>query len=458
MAKSDMARKILVIDDDAMMLTILSKALDKEGYDVYVAKNGTEGLALARASRFDLVICDINMPDVSGFDVLREIKRTSPSTMVINITAFGSIKDAVKAVHMGAVEYVVKPFPLEEMTGLVGRLFNQGEESGDSSRHATGDDVVNSLVCNSEGMKKVFSILEKCAPSESNILITGENGTGKDLVARYIHLKSPRRDKIFLPVNCAAIPSEMFEGEMFGHEKGAFTGASRNREGMFSLANGGTLFLDEVTSMPPELQGKMLRALESREIMKVGGSGFEPVDIRVLAATNVNLAEHVANNRFRKDLYYRLKVFEVNVPPLRERVEDIEPLCSYYVSFYNKRLGKTIREVGPAVVARFKKYGWPGNVRELKNVIERGMILCDSDAVGLRDIPMELFGDVGDALTPGTTLKDEMHNYEKTFITKVLQKVGNDRKKAAELMGIGLSSLYRKMEELGIKSNSPPEN
>ncbi len=458
MANSNMTRKILVIDDDAMMLTILSKALDKEGYDVYVAKNGTDGLGQARAGRFDLVICDINMPDVSGFDVLREIKRTSPSTMVINITAFGTIKDAVKAVHLGAVDYVVKPFPLEEMTGLVARLFNQGAESGDSGRHAAGDDLLKSLVCNSEGMKKVLSILEKCAPSESNILITGENGTGKDLVARFIHLKSPRRDKIFLPVNCAAIPSEMFEGEMFGHEKGAFTGASRNREGMFSLANGGTLFLDEVGSMPPELQGKLLRAVESREIMKVGGSRFEPIDIRLLAATNANLAEQVANNRFRKDLYYRLKVFEVNVPPLRERIEDIEPLCSYYVGLYNKRLGKTIREVSPAVIGRFKKYGWPGNVRELRNVIERGMILCESDAVGVRDIPMELFGEVDDRPPSETTLKDEMHNYEKTFISKVLQKVGNDRKKAAELMGIGLSSLYRKMEELGIKSDSPPED
>lgn len=356
----------------------------------------------------------------------------------------------MKAIQLGALEYIVKPFPLEEITGLISRLFSQSFNSGESPSAVEKEDVLKSLVCNSEGMKKIFSILEKSAPSESNILITGENGTGKDMMARFIHMKSPRRNKMFLPVNCAAIPSEMFEGEMFGHQKGAFTGALQNREGMFSLANGGTLFLDEVGSMPLGLQGKLLRAIESREIMKVGGSKFEAVDIRVIAATNSNLAEDVDQNRFRKDLYYRLKVFEIHVPPLRERIDDIASLCEYYVIQYNKRFGKSIKSVSPEVIERFKKYEWPGNVRELRNVIERGMILCESDMVGERDIPMELFGGKNEVESSDKTLKEGVTDYEKAFISKMLLKTGNDRKKAAELMGIGLSSLYRKMEEHGI--------
>jgi transcriptional regulator with PAS, ATPase and Fis domain len=256
---------------------------------------------------------------------------------------------------------------------------------------------------------------------------------------------------MFLPVNCAAIPSEIFEGEMFGHQKGAFTGAIKNREGMFGLANGGTLFLDEVGSMPFELQGKLLRAIESREIMKVGGSKLESVDIRVLAATNSNLAEDVSQKRFRMDLYYRLKVFEVHLPPLRERTEDIEPICSLFIAQYNKKLGKNILGVSPAVMGSFEKHEWPGNVRELRNVLERGMILCDSDFIGGRDVPMELFSEAVEAKPSAMTLKEGMDNYEKIFIAKMLEKVGDDRKKAAEIMGIGLSSLYRKMEEHGLK-------
>jgi len=376
--------RILLVEDDPDMLLLVSEHLGGEGHTVVGTGRGAEAIALLRSGDFDVVLTDLRMPDVDGMDVLRAARETQRGVPVILFTAFGSIETAIQAMRQGAYDYVTKPFSLEEITLLVGRALEDRRlraENISLRQELESRYRFENLLGKSPAMQSVFALIRQAAPGDASILIGGESGTGKELVAKALHYNSPRSERPFVPVNCAAIPANLLESELFGHVKGAFTGAMKARRGLFREAEGGTLFLDEIGDLAPELQAKLLRVIEDRAVRPVGSDEAVPLDLRLMAATNKDLPARIREGSFREDLYYRLAVIPIQLPPLRERREDIPLLAEHFLRRAEAASGRAIRGFTPEAMAALLRHPWPGNVRELENAVERAATLAASDQI-----------------------------------------------------------------------------
>jgi len=445
---------ILVVDDEVASRESLQDVLVEEGYDVSVAADGREAVELLQGGEFDIVVTDLRMPDLDGVGLLREVRRLCPQTLVILMTAHASVETAVEALRQGAHDYMIKPLVFDELLAKVERLLERRELAWHIQylrREVESRFDIDNMIGESASMRQIVAMIHKVAPTNSTVLVTGESGVGKEVVARAIHRESGRRDSIFLPVNCGAIPENLLESQLFGHLKGSFTGAVTAQEGLFQRARGGTIFLDEVGELPLALQVKLLRAIEEKEIMPVGGTTASRVDLRIVAATNRDLAKCCQDGTFREDLYYRLNVFGIEIPPLRDRREDIPALVEFLVRRHNADMNRRFRGVDNAAMKALLQMPWKGNIRELDNVIEHAMILGDGEWIKLLDLPSRVSASfAADGEVVGDELKSAIQFYERGHISNVLQRSQGDKRKAAESLGISLSSLYRKVEELGL--------
>ncbi len=445
--------KILVVDDEESMLEVLSEMLTREGHEVRAASDGDRALEIIRENRLDLIITDIRMKPMSGMTLLKQVKKIDSDIVVIMMTAFASIETAVQAMKEGAYEYVIKPFKRGELLLKVKRGLEQKnilDENRLLKKEIAGRYHYENIVGTSKEMQSIFRLIEKVAPTDSTILIFGESGTGKELVARAIHYNSHRRDKPFGPINCGALPETLLESELFGHVRGSFTGAYANKEGLFEAANKGTIFLDEIGAMGPAMQMKLLRVLQEREIKRVGDTATRKIDVRIIAATNEKLIEKVKRGGFREDLFYRLSVIPVEIPPLRERKEDIPLLVKHFVNFQNRR-GKTNIGISDEALYVMENHHWPGNVRELENVIERAVTLCENELITPSDFPQKLLEGQPEFIVKDKKLKTIMKDSERKHILKVLKETNGDKKEAAQILGISIPSLYRKLQVLKIE-------
>lgn len=446
---------ILVIDDERAVREILADACRQAGYSVDEARNCTEAASKLVRGDVDLALCDIKMPDGNGVDLMRSIKESGVETNFIMVTAFASMESAVEALRLGASDYVTKPFNVEELLHRVQQiaaLRGLREENRVLRKFAKADS--DKFRFTSPSMAAVERLAGKVAPTDSTVLITGESGTGKGVLARLIHEQSRRSEHLFLPVNCSAIPETLMEAEFFGHTKGAFTGADKARKGLFLQADLGTLFLDEVGELPMLMQTKLLHAIEEKEIRAVGSEQSRRVDCRIIAATNRDLSQMVKEGTFREDLFFRLSMFHIHIPPLRERQEDIRGLIRFILDrARDQRDAATCLTVSDEVERLLIGYPWPGNVRQMENVINRACILAEDNCITLDDLPPEIARTVSLATPHGTSiatqrsLRDQLRDFEASVIYRMLDETGGDRRTAAQKLGIGLSSLYRKLEE-----------
>jgi DNA-binding NtrC family response regulator len=447
--------RILVVDDEEQMRGLLVKVLERKGYQVSVCGNGADALDFLEREPADLVVTDVRMPGLSGMEALRAIKELNPEIVVIIMTAFGSIDQAVQAVKEGAYDYINKPFKIDEMLLTIEKALEERrlrhEVSALRQELRTRYHFEN-LIGKSRAMQEIFGLIEQVAGSRSTVMVYGKSGTGKELVAKAIHYNSPRTSRAFVAVNCAAIPAELLESELFGHERGSFTGAIATKVGKFELATGGSLFLDEVGSMRLDLQAKILRALQEREVERVGGTRTIKIDVRVIAATNRDLKKAVEEGAFREDLYYRLNVVPITLPDLKDRQEDIPLLANHFVQKFAQESNPAIREISKEAMAVLMSHAWPGNVRELENVIERAVTLGHGPAVLPADLPPNLAGGANPlerALAREATLED----LERDYIAVILQRTKGHQIRAATILGIDRRTLYRKIRRYGLKLN-----
>jgi two-component system NtrC family response regulator len=449
---------ILIVDDEKNYLVVLDALLGPEGYEIITADNGRDALRLVRESDLDLVITDIKMPGMSGMELLEECKKVKPELPVIMMTAFGTIEMAVEAMKNQAYDYITKPFQNEQLKLTVRkalenyRLVKQNRLLSEalSDRFKFGN-----IIGKSKPMLEIFDSINKFAQTKSSVLITGPSGTGKELIAKAIHYNSPRKERPFISVNCGALTETLLESELFGHERGAFTGAVAMKKGRFEMSDGGTLFLDEVGDMPASLQVKLLRVLQEMEFERVGGTRTIKVDVRVLSASNRNMKEEVANGLFREDLYYRLNVMNIEVPPLRERIDDIPLLVKHFIEKHRDDDGKKKIELSPDVWKILYNYPWPGNIRELENVIERAVVLNSGGVISLEDLPEELAGaevefDVERFIPPNVPLPEALEQIEERLIRRALTQCNNVQAHAAEMLGITKSLIQHKMKKYSI--------
>jgi two-component system, NtrC family, response regulator HydG len=439
-----MSTRILVAEDEEILRINIQETLVEAGYEVDAAPDGEAALARALEGDYGVLITDIRMPKLDGIGLLQRVVAAQPQTTVLMMTAYASVETAVEALRLGAYDYLLKPIVLEDLTQRVARILEMRalREEVVRLRHDLRDRLgFEGLVGSSPPIRRVFELVQRVAPTDATVLITGESGTGKELVARALHAQSRVANREFLALNMAALPRDMVEAQLFGHERGAFTGADRRREGLLRTVRGGTVFLDEVGEMPLAAQAKLLRAIESREILPVGAERPEKAEFRLLAATNRDLEVEVREGRFRQDLYFRLNVFSLEVPPLRERRDDIPDLVAHFVASHGRRQGRRPPTVSNAVMKVLIGYAWPGNVRELSNVIERACILCDGATIELRDLPAELATDTGVA----TSLKLAVEDFERKHLAWVLRVAGGNRERAAELLEIDAATLYRRL-------------
>jgi DNA-binding NtrC family response regulator len=454
MGEGIMSERILVVDDEEIIRESLSYILKKEGYYVEEAENGLAAFEKLQNGSFDLVISDIEMPRMKGTQLLEEIKLNNIQSLVIIITAYASLDTAITALRNGASDYILKPLEFDELLIKIKRLFDmknlmlQNQTLRKEIQRAFDFDKI---IGKSFKIKKVYEMIKTVAETESTVLITGKSGTGKELVARALHFNSRRRDYPIIPVNCGAISENLFESELFGHKKGAFTGAMYDKEGYIKAADKGTLFLDEVSEMPLQLQVKLLRVLQEKEFTPVGHTTPIPVSIRFIASTNRDLKEEVTKGNFREDLYYRLNVIEINLPSLKEREEDIPLLADHFLHKYRKAMNKNIKGIDNCAMRALVTHEWKGEVRELENSIERAVIFCCGDMLSLRDLP-ESFSRNFDAVESehAYSLENSLRNFEKQYILKVLAANENNKEKTAEQLEVGLSTLYRKLKELEV--------
>jgi two-component system, NtrC family, response regulator AtoC len=457
-------RRILVVDDEESLRHMLQLFLSREGFEVVSAASATQALAELETRPYDCVICDVRMPGTSGLDLLDELRRRGPLPTIIMMSAYGSNDLALQAMKRGAYDYVGKPFKPDEVL-LVLRKAEERERlrrENQSLRRVLSDRVAGpagpgtlaGMIGKSPAMQKIFRTIQRVAEYKTNVLITGESGTGKELVARAVHDLSPRAAGPFVAVNCGAIPESLLESELFGHRKGAFTDASRDKRGLFEEANGGTLFLDEIGELPVAVQVKFLRALQQEEIRRVGDTKETPVDVRVVAATVRDLPAEVKLGRFREDLYYRLNVLPIHLSPLRERVEDIPPLVEHFVSHYARKHGMQVETIAPEAMQLLLDYAWPGNVRELENTIERAMVLCDGPRIEASVLEDRIRTTVDRSRAPeiGTemSIKKASRFVEEELIRKALVKTGGNRTNAAKILEISHRALLYKIKEYGI--------
>lgn len=457
-------KKVFIIDDEAPMRRLIKDALDKKGFETFAFANPLEALDKLAKEEPSIVISDIRMPAMDGIEFLKRVKNYNPEINVILITGYGSLDTAVKAIRGGALDYILKPFRIEALESAIEKALYEYKLTAPDKK--VRDKLrrryeTHNIIGESRPMQEIFDLVEKVAKQDSTVLITGESGTGKELVARAIHYKSKRCDKPFVSINCAAIPHELLESELFGHEKGSFTGAVATKIGLMELAEGGTFFLDEVGETSPGVQVKLLRVLQEREIKRVGGLEDIPVDIRIIAATSKNLIDEIRNSRFREDFFYRLNVIPIYLPPLRERAEDVPLLVEHFRRIYTSRAGlKTEPKFTPEGIHYLKGYSWPGNVRELENIVERVIMLTDSASLGREEIEKALGGSL-EALRPRKdspaisfgTLKEGTEELEKRLILKALEESKWNKQEAAKRLQLSRRGLYYKLEKYGIKSS-----
>ncbi len=444
--------RILVVDDEAAQRELVGGFLRKQGFDVAEAGGGREAVARFKQEPFDLVLTDMRMPDLSGLEVLEAVRSMSPETAVMIITAYGTIETAVSAVKAGAADYLTKPLNLDELLHRVHRVRERHQlvtENRELREALAERHRVEGIIGDSGRMQEVLSLVRRVAPSDATVLIRGESGTGKELIAKALHYASPRASGPLVKVNCAALAESLLEAELFGHEKGAFTGAVASRKGRFELADGGSIFLDEIGDMPPHLQVKLLRVLQEREFERVGSSRPIKVDVRLLAATHRNLETLVREGRFRGDLYYRINVVTIVLPPLRERREDLPPLIEHFVRSFAEKNGKTIRGLTAEAREALLRYDYPGNVRELENLIERAIVLTRDDLIGPEDLPLVL-----EAPSPESGadagLVAAVEGLERRMIQEALAKTSGTQTRAAELLGISERVLRYKLRKYGL--------
>lgn len=449
------SERILVVDDDESMRDMLSIMLRKEGYDVAATESGREALRLLSEAEYDCIITDIRMRGVDGHELLREIKRLDPESCVMMMTAYSSVESVVEALRDGAADYFVKSRTTTEEIKLRLRKVLESErlrrENIRLRTELRRQAKATELVGESPAFRRLLEVIDRVAAAESTVVITGESGTGKELVAREIHLRSPRAEGPFVTISCGALPENLLESELFGHLKGSFTGAHKDKQGLFQVANGGSLFLDEVGETSAAIQVKLLRALQEREVVPVGGTRPVPIDVRLLAATNSDLEQAVSKGTFRPDLYYRLNVIPVRVPPLRERGGDITRLVDYFIRQYCQAYDLPLKKIDGDALEALQAYDWPGNVRELQNTIERAVVLHDGTSIALVDLPERVQRPLSVAAGRGDPGADRtLREMEREEIRRLLAETGGDKSKVADVLGVHLSTLYRKIKAHGI--------
>jgi two-component system NtrC family response regulator len=454
---------IVVVEDEENMCKILTKILNLDGYHVTTFINPIKALDYIKSYAPDIVITDIKMPELSGMDVLKRVKEANQNTGVIVITAYATIEGAIEAMKAGAFHYVTKPFKTDELLMTLQKAMEHKrllDENVIFSEHVRREFAGINIIGDSPAMQTIKALIAKIAPTESAVLIRGASGTGKELVAKAIHNASHRRLKRFVPINCPTIPETLIESELFGHEKGAFTGATQTKHGLIELAHEGTLFLDEIGDLPLHLQAKLLRVLQEREIQRVGGLKQIPVDIRLLAATNHDLEKAIEQGTFRSDLFYRLNVINIVLPPLREREDDIEPLVEYFLNRFSQQMRKPKMRITPDAMSVLKEYHWPGNVRELENVLERLCVLAEKQTIEVEDIPadlQQLIRELPSAtpprvreIMPSIEYRSARQQFESYYMTELLRRTEGNITEAARISGMSRRNLYEKVEKLGI--------
>jgi len=446
---------ILIVDDEKDICMVLNLLLSKEGYDVKEAHSGEDAMERIKKENFDIVITDIRMSKIDGFEVLKQAQKISPETSIIMMTAFASVGSAVEAMRAGAADYITKPFINDEIRLTVKKILQSRELQMEnlilrqelSQRKSAFPDIIGS----SEPMQKIFGLMEKVIPNKSNILITGESGTGKGLVAQAIHESGPRKDKPFISINCGAIPENLLESELFGHKKGSFTSANEDKKGLITMANGGTLLLDEVGELPSALQVKLLHVIQTKELTPVGDTRSILVDVRIIAATNADLSQRVKEGRFREDLFYRLNVIEIKMPPLRERRDDITVIIKHYLDSFSKEAGKNIKDIDHEAMQALLAYDWPGNIRELRNTIERAVVLADGEIITIHDLP-DKFRTLDVEGVSTSSLRQALDNFEREYIKRSMAENKSNKEATAAKLGVDLATLYRKLKKLRIEA------
>jgi DNA-binding NtrC family response regulator len=446
---------ILIVDDEKDICKALNILLTKEGHAVKEAYNGEEAVERILMENFDIIMTDIKMGKMDGFEVLRQAQKISPDTSVIMMTAFASVGSAVEAMRAGASDYITKPFINDEIRLTIRRILqsrdlqmeNQILRQELSQRH----EAFANIIGNSEPMQKVFTFMEKVIPNKSNILITGESGTGKGLVAQAIHEAGPRKGKPFISINCGAIPENLLESELFGHKKGSFTSANEDKKGLITMASGGTLFLDEISELPQALQVKLLHVIQTKELTPVGDTRIITVDIRIIAATNADLMQRVKEGRFREDLYYRLNVIEIRMPALRERRDDIPVLIKHYLAISAKEAEKCVKDIDYEAMQALLAYDWPGNIRELRNTIERATVLADGEMITIHDLP-DKFRTLDIEGVSTSSLRQALDEFEREYIRRSMTENKGNKEMTASTLGIDLATLYRKLKKLRIET------
>lgn len=455
--------RILIVDDEPSLREYLGIALEREGYEVGKAESGEEARRLLEEDAYDLALVDLRMPGADGLEVLRRAKGVDPTLMVMMMTAYSTVETAVEAMKEGAFDYLIKPFKTEVLKAQIRRALEHRalhRENVWLRREVETKYRFENIVGKSPKMQELFETILRVGGSRATVLVTGERGTGKELVARAIHFNSPRKGGSFVPVNCSAIPQELMESELFGHVKGAFTGAVASREGVFELAHGGTLFLDEISEIPLTLQVKLLRVIQEREFRRVGGTKEIRVDVRIISATNRNLAEAVVKGSFRDDLFDRLNVVQLNVPPLRDRTEDIPLLVYHFLQRFSSEVERPIKQVAPEALALLEAYQWPGNVRELENVIERAVTLARSDRIDVADLPESVHRSSQNQPAPielpsgGISIERVVAGVERSLLEQALRRTGGVQTRAAELVGCSLRSFRYLVKKYGIGKES----
>jgi two-component system NtrC family response regulator len=445
--------KLLIIDDEERLRNLLARILQLEGYDVITASDGKEGLRKLQNDSIQVVVSDVKLPDINGIDLTKQVKTNWPATEVIVLTAFGTINDGVKAIKSGAFDYITKGDDNEKIIPLVSKAMDKAllqqrvQELENKLNNKFGFDRI---VGRSSSITEVVKLAQKVALTETTVLLLGETGTGKEIFAEAIHQASSRKTKSFVAVNCSAFTKELLESELFGHKAGAFTGAVKDKKGLFEEANGGTIFLDEIGELDHELQAKLLRVLESQQFIKIGDTKPTQVNVRILAATNRDLQKEIDENHFRSDLFYRLSVFQITLPALRERKKDIGLLAEFFMQHFSAKVAKQVTGLSEGFIEKLEAYNWPGNIRELKNVIERAVILCDGNELDETLLPY----DIRNAQTskPNQTLSAfDLSSVEKLHIQRVLNHTHGNRAEAARLLNIGVATLYRKLKEYGLE-------
>jgi len=439
--------KILVVDDEASIREMIKKGLSQMGgFNVETAQNGAEAIEKIEKEIFDLVLTDLKMPEMDGLELLKNIKGTRPEVMVILMTAYGSIETAVEAMKMGADDYITKPFNIDHLLLRISKVQKESlllKENRLLRMEVRKKFEFNNIIGKSKKMQEIFSLIEKVAPGNSTVIIYGGSGTGKELVAKAIHYHSPRTDKPFIPFNCGAIPETLVESELFGHTKGAFTGAIQAKRGLFEEADGGTLFLDEISTILPSAQVKLLRVLQEKELMKVGSTERTKIDVRMIAATNENLEENMKTGKFREDLFYRLHVFPIFLPDLKDRKEDISLLAYHFLDRYSREAKKGIKGISKEAMKLLLEYPWPGNVRELENTIERAVIMTDQDHLVPNDFPKDLIEGSSEMIKRGVKDRKSLNDIKSEYIKEILKEVSGNKRVASEILKVNPRTLYR---------------